>query len=94
MGMEAESFWNMSPREFRAKQKGYTQRAEREHRSAWEVARWQTCWQINSQMAEADRKSPAAMFPLPWDAKPVTAVPQTQEDRKAYFERLKKKYSK
>ncbi len=60
-------FYNLEPREFYNKTKGFFEQRNEDTKQAWEIMRFQTTALINIQVKRSDKIEPNQLVKFPWD---------------------------
>lgn len=86
--MTAREFYEITPRAFFAKLKGYRERTEAEMKDRWERTRWQTFILVGVQMPKNKRIKPTDLITFPWEKeyKKRKIVKHTPEELKKHFD--------
>ena len=91
MGMDVDSFYDLTPRQFQNKVKGYQSRVDFEQDQHWERARVIAFFAIKGHDSKNKIKTPHALFALPGDKKKKndTPPPMTKEEALALVQKWK-----
>jgi len=89
MSMAADDFWEMTPREFSMKMKGYFDREMLKERQEWERCRWQTCIFVNTQVTK--QINPKELIEFDWEKE---ERPKSEQMTIEELERIKNLYEK
>ena len=91
MGMSAEDFWDMTPREFHFKMKGYYEREMLKERLGWERCRWSTWVLFCIQTDGKKRITPRDLIEFDWEK---DEKKETEPLSKDELERIKGLYER
>lgn len=89
MGIRAEDFWDMTPREFFNALRHYNRAQDFEYHQGWERTRWLATITINIQLDPKDRITPEQLIRFEWDQPKEIQKPDREQ-----FERLKKLWAR
>ena len=93
MGMSADDFWDLTPKEFYYKMEGFFDHQMFLQRQDWERIRWSTTVLFNIQVDPKYRVEPQKLLKFEWEKK-TSAPPISQEDlekRKDFYEHKSKR---
>ena len=90
MNMRPDDFWDLTMRQFRLKQIGYTQAREENEINVWQVARWLGVLILKPHLKKGKTLKPTDLLELPSDKKLRQKEDQDLKRKRALF--AKKKY--
>ena len=90
MNMRPDDFWDLTMRQFRLKQIGYSQAREESEINVWQVARWLGVLILKPHLKKGSTLKPKDLIELPTDKKLKQKEDQDSKRKKALF--AKKKY--
>ena len=85
MGMHVNDFYELTPRQFSNKLKGFTESENFKDRAAWERMRFSTTALINIQLEKKDKIRPEQLCKFEWDSEKAKPAPMTDEQFIAAF---------
>lgn len=65
--MNVNEFYEMTPRQFYNKTKGYTEQRNEDVQQAWEIMRFSTTALLNIHLKKTDKIDPQKLVKFPWD---------------------------
>ena len=86
--MSVEGFYNMIPRHFFNKMEGFYDLEKARDRSAWERARWQTCYLLNIQLPRGKQLKLKDLVEFDWDKKTKQKDYEKLKNRAEYIKKL------
>jgi hypothetical protein len=89
MGMEVAAFYEMTPRQFFNKLRGFTDKEDELMKAAWERMRFSTTAIINVWLDRKSKIEPHKLIKFPWDAQLPKNVLSTDD-----FEEIIKNWNK
>ena len=86
--MSVEGFYNMIPRHFFNKMEGFYDLEKARDRSAWERARWQTCYLLNIQLPRGKQLKLKDLVEFDWDKKTKQKNYEKLKNKAEYIKKL------